>query len=108
MEDIRQEIDAVLYETTVAVHLLLENALTGKKVAVRDANIGHGGSLLINGNTQTPVEDRLVGVVQAVIGVQTGNFNDGFLVDLLLEVDTGGNAKAIVEVYCFHRNIITL
>ncbi len=106
MEDIRQEIDAVLNESAMAAHLLLESALTGKKVAVIDADIGFAGSKLINGNA--PVEDRLEGVVQAVIGVKTGNFNDGFSVDLLLEVDTGGKAKAIVEVYCFHRNIIKL
>jgi len=100
MEDIRQEIDAVLNESAMAVHLLLENALAGKKVKIRNVNI-------VLGKYHDNV-NLLVGKVEAVIGCKTGNLSDGMLVTLLVEVDSGGSSNALLEVECFHRNIIVL
>jgi hypothetical protein len=108
MEDIKKAVDAVLAHSCVTIELMLTKALSGKKVKIRNANIGLGGSIEVTGTAYTPTVDLLVGKVESVIGCKTGNLSDGMLVTLLVEVDSGGSSKALLEVECFHRNIIVL
>ena len=108
MEDIKKAVDAVLAQSCMTIELMLDKALSGKKVKIRDANIGIGGSIAITGKTDTPTANLLVGKVESVIGCRTGNLSDGMLVTLLVVVDSGGTSKAILDVECFHRNIIVL
>ncbi|NIP30759.1 MAG: hypothetical protein GTO02_12730, partial [Candidatus Dadabacteria bacterium] len=85
----------------------LDKALSGKKVKIRNANIGLGGSIAVTGKADTPNIDLLVGKVDSVIACKTGNLSDGMLVTLLVEVDVR-LGEALLEVDCFHRNIIVL
>ena len=100
MEDIKKAVDAVLSHSCVTIELMLDKALAGKKVKIRNVNI-------VLGKYHDNV-NLLVGKVEAVIGCKTGNLSDGMLVTLLVEVDSGGSSNALLEVECFHRNIIVL
>ena len=100
MEDIKKAVDAVLAHSCVTIELMLAKALSGKKVKIRNANI-------VLGKYRDNV-NLLVGKVESVIGCKTGNLSDGMLVTLLVEVDSGGSSKALLDVECFHRNIIVL
>lgn len=106
MEDIKKAVDAVLAQSSMTIELMLEKALSGKKVKIRNANIGLSDIIELG-----KYHDRvnlLVGKVDSVIGCKTGNLSDGMLVTLLVEVDSGGTSKALLDVECFHRNIIVL
>lgn len=115
MEDIKKAVDAVLAQSCMTIQSMLDKALSGKKVKIRNANIGLGGSIATTGKADTPNVTLLVGKVDSVIGCRTGNLSDGMLVTLLVEVDSfyffhccGGTSKALLDVECFHRNIIVL
>ena len=108
MEDIKKAVDAVFAQSCMTIELMLDKALSGKKVKIRNANIGLGGSIATTGKADTPNVNLLVGKVESVIGCRTGNLSDGMLVTLLVEVDSGGTSKALLDVECFHRNIIVL
>ena len=108
MQDIKTLVDTVLEQSRMTIELMLDKALSGKKVKIRNANIGLGGSIAVTGKADTPNVNLLVGKVESVIGCRTGNLSDGMLVTLLVEVDSGGTSKALLEVECFHRNIIKL
>ena len=100
MEDIKKAVDAVLEQSCMTIELMLDKALSGKKVKIRNVNI-------VLGKYHDNV-NLLVGKVESVIGCKTGNLSDGMLVTLLVEVDSGGSSNALLEVECFHRNIIVL
>jgi len=108
MEDIKKAVDAVLAHSAITIELMLDKALSGKKVRIRNASVGLGGSITMTGKADTPNVNLLVGRVKSVIGCKTGNLSDGMLATLLVEVDKGGTSKALLKVECFHRNIIVL
>ena len=107
MEDIKKAVDAVLAHSCVTIRLMLDKALSGKKVKIRNANIGLDKFHTFINRFPCNV-NLLVGKVDSVIGCKTGNLSDGMLVTLLVEVDSEGTSKALLEVECFHRNIIVL
>lgn len=103
MEDIKKAVDVVLEHCRGSIELMLDKALSGKEVKIRNASVGLGGSITMTGKTDTPNVNLLVGRVETVIGCKTGNLSDGMLVTLLVEVNPG-----LIEIECFHRNIEVL
>jgi len=103
MEDIKKLVDTILEHSLGTIELMLDKALSGKEVKIRNASVGLGGSITMTGKTDTPNVDLLVGRVETVIGCRTGNLSDGMLVTLLVEVNPG-----LIEIECFHRNIEVL
>ena len=103
MEDIKKLVDTILEHSRGTIELMLDKALSGKEVKIRNASVGLGGSITMTGKTDTPNVDLLVGRVETVIGCRIGNLSDGMLVTLLVEVNPG-----LIEIECFHRNIEVL